>query len=609
MAMMMATKAVMETGMECLPAGRQVGGGAGVFSDGSLLGDDDGDSMMESEDDPIVEAPELDSFERDVMSAGGFTLRDGGEENLRFTDEGVNSPYRPYDCLTHANFAQILRLLRLTRKEAGILGRCLRYTDKDGNSLNAADVPTDTDHFHDTMRKRTPLGRVWEHANKKYVIIAPRTLIQRILESSGAFEEMLSSQQADGRKEEVAVGDTVSAKVRGISDRPKVVPCRLASVRWRYNSDDDAASEEGRLCAEVRRFLTAREAGLKPRWQERAGSGGAPKTKVWEVSNQGYPMEINHITGRIDVVRAGEQGPSVGSGDRPTYQGKGFVSRWPHGKFKVVEKLRRSKDSPVEALPWRHKGLEGEFFSRWADGVFSNTTGLDVVTLPVSIFSDGFDYNNLGGARFSVNASYFSLVNINVQRCRLSSSWQLFAVGAAGSKWQDELAPGPEILGRMQNGCVARIRRGDKTFREKLREGKFDVIKNQRTAEQIDDVLSRLKEEPSRTKKEKLSTELGVEHTRLEIPFRAHLHLNPISQFPTDIFHQDSLRKYTKRTSLQGVRTRPLAAGKGGGELRYLRDLLRSASEVTYLLRSRKMSDETIGRIKQAQQRKAGIGQ
>jgi len=76
---------------------------------------------------------------------------------------------------------------------------------------------------------------------------------------------------------------------------------------------------------------------------------------------------------------------------------------------------------------------------------------------------------------------------------------------------------------------------------EELREGDFDVEKFRRTPEQIEDALFQLEQESNRARREKLSTELGVVHSGIENPFRAYLHLNLISQFPTDIFHQDAL--------------------------------------------------------------------
>lgn len=176
------------------------------------------------------------------------------------------------------------------------------------------------------MRQRTPLASRWEHPDRKSVSLAPSTLIQRILESPGAFEEMLANQQgkvlsevehtanhvssrhltpiatkprggggregtlhgdiaafsclfglhtievttSDGRKEEVAVGHSILAGVGGVGAgaRPKAVPCRLASLQWHYTSEDDTTSEEGRAVAEIKRFLTAREAKLDKRWHE-----------------------------------------------------------------------------------------------------------------------------------------------------------------------------------------------------------------------------------------------------------------------------------------------------------------------------------------------------
>ena len=145
-----------------------------------------------------------------------------GEENLRFTEKAINSEFCPFDCLTHALFAQIIRLLRLTRTDAGILGRCLRYKDKDGNGINAADVPTDTDHFLDKMRRRTPLARVWEHPNKKSVSMAPSTLVQRILESPGAFEDMLSNQQGKVLSEAEGKANQISSRhLTPIATKPR----------------------------------------------------------------------------------------------------------------------------------------------------------------------------------------------------------------------------------------------------------------------------------------------------------------------------------------------------------------------------------------------------
>ena len=76
---------------------------------------------------------------------------------------------------------------------------------------------------------------------------------------------------------------------------------------------------------------------------------------------------------------------------------------------------------------------------------------------------------------------------------------------------------------------------------EELGEGDFDVEKDRRTRDQIDDALARLQEEENEAKREKLSTKLGVVHSGLSNPFRKHLHLEPISQFSTDIFHSDAL--------------------------------------------------------------------
>jgi len=63
-------------------------------------------------------------------------------------------------------------------------------------------------------------------------------------------------------------------------------------------------------------------------------------------------------------------------------------------------------------------------------------------------------------------------------------------------------------------------------------------------------------------------------------------------------------QRHTKRTFRQGVTNRLLAAKKSGGVLSHVRALLRSSSEATSLLRSRKMSDGTIGRLKEVQQEK-----
>jgi len=106
----------------------------------------------------------------------------------------------------------------------------------------------------------------------------------------------------------VAVGDTfLIAMVGGVGAgaHPKTVLFRLASLQWHYTSDDDM-SEEGRAVAEIKWFSTAREAKLDKRWYETRASRSTHKTRLWDVSNQSYSVEVDEIVGGIDVVRTGE---------------------------------------------------------------------------------------------------------------------------------------------------------------------------------------------------------------------------------------------------------------------------------------------------------------
>ena len=505
------------------------GGGNNTESSNDIGEPSDGDKGSRADDpgygpdlmdlqDEEPEAPPLDSLDEGIMNAEGFRLKDGGEENLRCTEEGLRSPWCPFENLTVSLLTEIVRRMSLSRKHTRFLFRCLKYRDKDGNGIKPEDVPSDPDHFHARMRLRTPLARVWEHPTRKAVSMAPNELLQRLLESPGAFEEMTQNQQGkvlseaeeeanqirdrhvtpiatlphaglrEGilhgelaassslfglqtivlrrdddfeqgeEEEEVAVGDMILAKIStGRAGRPKLPgPCRLAKLQWQYSSPD-AANTGGRLMAQVNRLLSAKEAKLSGRH-----SNGASEADVWEVSNHGTYIDVSNILRRISVAPHG-QGPSIDSGgDVKMYCGKGFIERATNGTYRVLPQVGKSSRTPMQ---WRQGGAEGQFFNRWALGVFSNTTDLDVVTLPFQIFSDSFNYTNLGGSPFPVNASYFTLGNISVQRRRLPKWWQLFTMGMKGSEWQEELDPGLAILGKMQDGCVARIRRGQETLK------------------------------------------------------------------------------------------------------------------------------------------------
>lgn len=61
---------------------------------------------------------------------------------------------------------------------------------------------------------------------------------------------------------------------------------------------------------------------------------------------------------------------------------------------------------------------------------------------------------------------------------------------------------------------------------------------------------------------------------------------------------------YMKRTFINGVENRLEEAGREGSVLLHLRELLRSASEATSALRSRRIDDATLKCIKKAQQKK-----
>ena len=85
-----------------------IGGGLSSTSDEAC-------SMMEVDDETEaphqLEAPSLQSMEREVMISKGYTLRDGGKKNLRITEEAFNSPHCPYENFIVSLFAGLIRKL------------------------------------------------------------------------------------------------------------------------------------------------------------------------------------------------------------------------------------------------------------------------------------------------------------------------------------------------------------------------------------------------------------------------------------------------------------------------------------------------------------------
>ncbi|CAN0589015.1 unnamed protein product, partial [Ectocarpus sp. 12 AP-2014] len=72
---------------------------------------------------------------------GESTTVDGGKDNLRCTQEGMESKSRPYPIITIAILATFVRMASPSRAQQHLLFACLRYVDEDGVGLTPGDIP------------------------------------------------------------------------------------------------------------------------------------------------------------------------------------------------------------------------------------------------------------------------------------------------------------------------------------------------------------------------------------------------------------------------------------------------------------------------------------
>ncbi len=427
------------------------------------------------------------------------TVVDGDPEQLRCTPQGMASKWCPYPNLTFAILANYVRLASLTRAQQNLLFSCLRYTDEDGQGIIPADVPACADHFAREARLLTPLLPVTEREidDKKgfttsVVGFSPAALLQRRLESPGAAAGILDNLEGhqltsaereaegvpdehltpvatkpagglrrgflhgkvaaasalmglesllvgpSGRQEKIFVGDTVL--VASADERPEEArPYRLAEVVW--------VEDLSRLVSRVSPFLTSAEA--------RITGAGAPPDVVWEVvdGDGGEEIDISRIEGRCDVVPHVQGAGAGSSSSGRVFSAAGFIRRCGKEKYKKVW----SPSGQRKVLPWRFEGLDGLFFDKRAARVYFNKAGLPVFSIPLVIFTDAFNFFQRGGSPYSINATHFTIGSTTRAFRRRLESWDLCSLGAPRARWEQELDGVFGTIGKMQNGCRARV--------------------------------------------------------------------------------------------------------------------------------------------------------
>jgi len=199
------------------------------------------------------------------------------------------------------------------------------------------------------------------------------------------------------------------------------------------------------LVLRVSPFLTTAEARVK----------AAPSEVVWEVmdGDGGEEVAISRIKGRCDVVPVGQEAGAGSLSSRRVFRAAGFIRRAGNDKYRKFW----SPSGRPGVLPWRFEGLDRLFFDRRAPGVHSNTTGLPVFNIPLVIFTDAFNFFQRGGSPYSVNATHFSIGSTTRAFRRRLSTWDLCSLGAPRARWEQELNGVFETVGKMQNGCRARL--------------------------------------------------------------------------------------------------------------------------------------------------------
>ena len=168
----------------------------------------------------------------------------------------------------------------------------------------------------------------------------------------------------------------------------------------------------------------------------------------------GVEVAISRILGHCGVVPLGEGVGARSSTSRQVFSGAEFIR---HASGAIYNKVWCPSDRP-QTLAWRFEGLDRLYFNRGAPGVHRNTAGLPVMTLPLLVFTDGFNFFRKGGSPFSVNATHFAIGSTTRAFRRRLSSWDLCCLGAPRARWEQELDSLFKTLGEMQNGCRARAR-------------------------------------------------------------------------------------------------------------------------------------------------------
>ncbi|CAN0586874.1 unnamed protein product, partial [Ectocarpus sp. 12 AP-2014] len=83
---------------------------------------------------------------------GESTTVDGGKDNLRCTQEDMESKWRQYPNITIVILATFVRLAFPSRAQQHLLFAWLRNVDEDGVGLTPGDVPSSADHFERSTR-------------------------------------------------------------------------------------------------------------------------------------------------------------------------------------------------------------------------------------------------------------------------------------------------------------------------------------------------------------------------------------------------------------------------------------------------------------------------
>ena len=211
---------------------------------------------------------------------------------------------------------------------------------------------------------------------------------------------------------------------------------------------DDEDAESGHLVVRVRPFVSRQDMPSEIKNKRRASDDDLPS--VWEVTTEHEDVTVDGLIGPCMVLPVGSNagGNEATAGGMPTFWGEGFVATTSdQRRFEVVRQT------------WRRSGHHGGFHDRRSRAAHDNVDGLPVFSTGFVCSSDGFNYTS-GSKQYSVRATYLAPSCLSPALLRRLRSWWLVTVGRR-ARWEQEMRPLTAILRMLENGCRARIRRGN----------------------------------------------------------------------------------------------------------------------------------------------------